>query len=78
MQNKIKILNLIGDLHESFARYFEKLNAELIGRGEAENYEEIDHILVGTEEEAAEASKDFNTGENQISIIAIDYYHIRY
>jgi len=70
-KSSLYILNLVGDLSESLTKYFEKISAEVIERGECENYEELTHILVATGDEAKNASTDYNTDENEISIICL-------
>ncbi len=65
------ILNLAQELTESLAKYFEKNSFELMTRGTASNYEQLDYIIVDTAEEARNASKDFNTDANEIVIVCL-------
>jgi hypothetical protein len=70
-QNGFNILNLVGELDEALMTYLNQLEVKLMDRSECENYEELDFILVASEEEAITASKDFNTDDHDITIICL-------
>jgi hypothetical protein len=70
-KKEITILNLQGDLSDSLNAYFEKTEISVLERGEIENFETLDYILISTPEEAKDACKDFDTDNNDIRIICI-------
>lgn len=71
MSEKIKILNLSRALPEDLSQIFLKISSTVVQRGEAVDYEEIDYIVVDSEEEATLAEKDYDTLGNGITLVCL-------
>ena len=71
MSEKIKILNLSNALPEGLSQIFLKISGTVIQRGEAVDYEELDYIVVDSEEEASLAEKDYDTLGNDITLVCL-------
>tara|TARA_Y100000780_G_scaffold232594_1_gene268530 strand:+ start:203082 stop:206588 length:3507 start_codon:yes stop_codon:yes gene_type:complete len=71
VSGKIKILNLCQELPESLSEIFAKIGAETSLRSEAVDYDQLDFIVVDSEEEALLAEKDYDVINNEITIVCL-------
>ena len=70
-QGRIYILNLAGDLSESLEEFFQHLDVEILERNQCEDYQQLNFILIASEFDAANASKDYSVDKNEIQLICL-------
>lgn len=70
-EQNLLILNLLDELNDSLNGYFKSIDATIILRTEAVDYQKIDFILVQSEDQAQEAFNDYACDENNITLVCI-------
>lgn len=65
------ILNLYGELSESYLMLFQELGFQVVIRQECEDFSLVDVILVASEEQAQEVEQEFSLGQTLVPIICL-------